>query len=75
MSYQNEKCAGISMAATDRQWYVTEDGCLSVGENVTSVTYHSSLNSILLTTNEPSLKILDATSGVLLQKSNLSGEC
>ncbi|XP_041353670.1 baculoviral IAP repeat-containing protein 6-like isoform X2 [Gigantopelta aegis] len=62
------------MAATDRQWYVTEDGCLSVGENVTSVTYHSSLNSIILTTNEPSLKILDATSGVLLQKSNLSAK-
>ncbi|XP_067680641.1 baculoviral IAP repeat-containing protein 6-like isoform X2 [Haliotis asinina] len=60
------------MAATDKQWFVGEDGCLSVGETVTGVTYHSSLNSIILTTKEPSLKILDATSGIVLQKSDLS---
>lgn len=62
------------MAATDKQWFVGEDGCLSVGETVTGVTYHSSLNSIILTTKEPSLKILDATSGIVLQKSDLSGK-
>ncbi|KAK6180714.1 hypothetical protein SNE40_008714 [Patella caerulea] len=62
------------MAATDKQWLVIEDGCLSVGENVKHVTYHSSLNSVILSTKDKCVKILDATSGVILQKSHLCAE-
>ncbi|XP_064603703.1 baculoviral IAP repeat-containing protein 6-like isoform X3 [Liolophura sinensis] len=59
------------MAATE-EWFVGEDGCISVGEPTASVTYHSSLNTIIVVTKEPALKVIDVTSGSLLQKSNLS---
>ena len=61
------------MATTGKLWYVEEDGNVAVGEPSNSVTYHSSLNSIIVTTNEPAVKIYDVTSGSVLQKSNLSG--
>ncbi|KAH3853370.1 hypothetical protein DPMN_095892 [Dreissena polymorpha] len=61
------------MATTGKhQWYVYEDGCISVDEPVSSVTYHSSLNAIIVTTDEPGVKIYDVTSGSVLQKSDLS---
>ena len=61
------------MADTE-EWFVGEDGCLSVGKPTESVTYHSGLNTILVATKEPSVKVLDVTSGSLLQNSDLSGE-
>ena len=61
------------MAATEKQWYVGEDGCISIGVPARAVTYHSALNSIIVSTKEPSVKIYDVASGALLQKSNLSG--
>ena len=61
------------MATLGKQWYVEEDGSVTVGEPSKSVTYHSSLNSIIVTTDEPAVKIYDVTSGSVLQKSNLSG--
>lgn len=61
------------MAATEKQWYVGEDGCISVGVSASAVTYHSALNSIIVSTKEPSVKIYDVASGALLQKSDLSG--
>lgn len=61
------------MATTGKLWYVEEDGSITVGEPSNGVTYHSSLNSIIVTTDEPALKIYDVTSGSVLQKSNLSG--
>ena len=61
------------MAATEKQWFVGEDGCISVGEPTRSVTYHSALNSIIVSTKEPSVKIYDVASGAILQKSSLSG--
>lgn len=61
------------MAATEKQWFVGEDGCISVGEPTRSVTYHSALNSIIVSTQNPSVKIYDVASGVILQKSDLSG--
>ncbi|KAK3094209.1 hypothetical protein FSP39_025467 [Pinctada imbricata] len=60
------------MATTKKQWYVGEDGCISVGETASNVTYHSALNSIIVSTKEPSVKIYDVASGALLQKSDLS---
>ncbi|XP_062579414.1 baculoviral IAP repeat-containing protein 6-like [Saccostrea cucullata] len=60
------------MAATEKQWYVGEDGCISVGVSASAVTYHSALNSIIVSTKEPSVKIYDVASGALLQKSDLS---
>jgi baculoviral IAP repeat-containing protein 6 len=47
------------MAATEKQWFVGEDGCISVGEPTSSVTYHSALNSIIVSTKEPAVKIYD----------------
>lgn len=61
------------MAATEKQWFVGEDGCISVGEPTRSVTYNSALNSIIVSTKEPSVKIYDVASGAILQKSNVSG--
>lgn len=61
------------MAATEKQWFVGEDGCISVGEPTSSVTYHSALNSIIVSTKEPAVKIYDVASGAILQKSSLSG--
>ncbi|ESP03095.1 hypothetical protein LOTGIDRAFT_157060, partial [Lottia gigantea] len=62
------------MAATEKQWIIIEDGCLSVGENVQHVTYHTALNSVILSTKDKLVKVLDATSGVILQKSDLCAE-
>ena len=62
------------MATTGKQWFVGEDGCISVGEASSSVTYHVALNSIIVSTNEPSVKIYDVSSGSILQKSYLSGK-
>lgn len=60
------------MAESD-EWFVVEDGCLSIGQPIENVTYHSALNTILVSTKEPSIKILDVTSGSILQTSDLSG--
>ncbi|XP_070181060.1 dual E2 ubiquitin-conjugating enzyme/E3 ubiquitin-protein ligase BIRC6-like isoform X3 [Littorina saxatilis] len=62
------------MAATDRQWSVVEDGCLFIDKNLKSVTYHSSLNSIVLSSKDQTITVLDATSGIVLKKSDLSGQ-
>lgn len=58
----------------DSEWFVGEDGVLSVGGPTDSVTYHSGLNTILVVTKEPAIKVLDVTSGLLLKKSDLCGE-
>lgn len=60
------------MADTE-EWFVGEDGSLSVGKPTHSVTYHSGLNTILVSTKEPSVNVIDVTSGSVLQKSDLSG--
>ena len=60
------------MADSD-EWFVGEDGCLAVGKPVNNVAYHSTLNTILVATQEPSLQVIDVASGLLLQNSDLSG--
>ena len=65
---------GINVKMADsEEWFVGEDGYLSVGKTTLDVTYHSTLNAILVTTKEPALRVLDVTSGSLLQISDLSG--
>ena len=62
------------MASTaEEEWVQCEDGSLTIGELVHSVTYHSTLNTILVSTKEPSVKVIDVTSGSVLQSCNLTG--
>ncbi|ELT93547.1 hypothetical protein CAPTEDRAFT_223860 [Capitella teleta] len=61
------------MADSD-DWFVSEDGCISIGQPSKAVAYHPNLNAILVTTKEPALRILDVTSGSLLQTSSLSAD-
>lgn len=70
----DEISASVKMAATEKQWYVGEDGSLSVGEPAVGVTYHCALNAIIVSTKNPSLKVIDVTTGSLLQNSKLSGK-
>ncbi|XP_041468480.1 baculoviral IAP repeat-containing protein 6-like isoform X2 [Lytechinus variegatus] len=53
-------------------WSVEEDGSLSVGEQTVGIAYHPRLNTVLAVTAEPSIKVLDVNSGVILKKSSLS---
>ena len=62
------------MASAVRQWTIREDGCLIINKNLKSVIYHSSLNSIVLSSKDQTITVLDATSGIVLKKSDLSGE-
>lgn len=55
-------------------WSVEEDGSLSVDEQTVGIAYHPRLNTVLAVTAEPSIKVLDVNSGVILKKSSLSGE-
>ncbi|XP_064622207.1 baculoviral IAP repeat-containing protein 6-like isoform X2 [Lineus longissimus] len=58
--------------AGSAEWFIAEDGCLSIGESATGVTYHSTLNNVIVTTKEPAVKVIDVTSGSVLQKSDVS---
>jgi hypothetical protein len=61
------------MAAEDDDlWFFSEDGCISIGQLSKSVTYHPNLNTIIITTDEPAVRVLDVTSGSVLQTSSLS---
>ena len=59
--------------ADSEGWFVGEDGCLSIGQPSEAVSYHPTLNTILVTTKEPAVRVLDVTSGSLLHMSKLSG--
>ena len=61
------------MADSD-EWFVGEDGCLSIEKPVDNITYHPNLNTILVSTKEPGLHVLDVTSGSVLKTSDLSGQ-
>lgn len=65
----------MGVMADTEEWFVGEDGCLSVGKPAHSVTYHSGLNTILVSTKEPAVKVIDVASGSVLQTSDLSGKC
>ncbi|CAM1308829.1 BIRC6 (predicted) [Pycnogonum litorale] len=58
--------------ADSNEWYINEDGFLSVNDPSETIHYHPTLNAILVVTKEPAVKVIDVNSGSLLQKSNLS---
>ncbi|GAB6020665.1 hypothetical protein CHUAL_003335 [Chamberlinius hualienensis] len=49
------------------EWMLCEDGCLCINENINSVSYHPTLNAVLITTKESCIQVLDVCSGVILQ--------
>ncbi|XP_072169396.1 dual E2 ubiquitin-conjugating enzyme/E3 ubiquitin-protein ligase BIRC6-like [Diadema setosum] len=55
-----------------RGWSVEEDGSLAVGEQTVGIAYHPRLNTVIAITKEPSIKVLDVNSGIIIKKSSLS---
>ncbi|XP_056147249.1 baculoviral IAP repeat-containing protein 6 [Lampris incognitus] len=59
-----------SSASSD--WVVLRDGCLRCDEEgLRSLSYHPALNAILAVTSRGSIKVIDGTSGAILQASAL----
>ncbi|XP_056423373.1 baculoviral IAP repeat-containing protein 6 isoform X3 [Hyla sarda] len=57
-------------AAGSAEWLVLRDGCLQCDEHgVSSLSYHPALNAILAVTTRGSIKVIDGTSGAILQAS------
>lgn len=62
-------------AAGSSEWLVLRDGCLRCDEHgVSSLSYHPALNAILAVTTRGSIKVIDGTSGAILQASAVHGE-
>ncbi|XP_059504666.1 baculoviral IAP repeat-containing protein 6 isoform X9 [Stegostoma tigrinum] len=61
-------------AESDSDWLLTRDGCLSCEEGLRSLAYHPSLNAILAVTNRSTVKVIDGTSGAVLQVSRLNAK-
>ncbi|KDR13250.1 hypothetical protein L798_12638, partial [Zootermopsis nevadensis] len=60
--------------ADDDPWKLCEDGCLNVDTDSKSIIYHPNLNIILVSTKTSEVHVVDVNSGVILQKSSLSGK-
>ncbi|XP_047537096.1 baculoviral IAP repeat-containing protein 6 [Vanessa atalanta] len=58
----------------DDSLILREDGYIRMIFPVTSLTYHSNLNIIIVTTDEGRVHVLDVNSGVILQSSCLSAD-
>ncbi|GCB61656.1 dual E2 ubiquitin-conjugating enzyme/E3 ubiquitin-protein ligase BIRC6 isoform X1 [Scyliorhinus torazame] len=61
-------------AGAESDWLLTRDGCLSCEEGLRSLAYHPSLNAILAVTNRCTVKVIDGTSGTVLQVSRLNAK-
>lgn len=60
---------------TSSDWIVLRDGCLRCDEEgLRSLSYHPALNAVLAVTSRGSIKVVDGTSGAILQASALHGE-
>ncbi|XP_064411867.1 baculoviral IAP repeat-containing protein 6 isoform X3 [Latimeria chalumnae] len=60
--------AAAASPASD--WIVLRDGCLRCDEDgLHSLSYHPALNAILAVTSQGSIKVIDGTSGAILQAS------
>lgn len=60
---------------TSSDWIVMRDGCLRCDEEgLRSLSYHPALNAILAVTSRGSIKVIDGTSGAILQASALHGK-
>lgn len=56
----------------DDSLILREDGYICMNFPVTSLTYHSNLNKILVKNHLGSVHVLDVNSGLILQSSSLS---
>lgn len=64
-----------SGSSTSSDWIVLRDGCLRCDEEgLRSLSYHPALNAILAVSSRGSIKVIDGTSGAILQASALHGE-
>lgn len=64
-----------SGSSTSSDWVVLRDGCLRCDEEgLRSLSYHPALNAILAVTSRGSIKVIDGTSGAILQASALHGK-
>lgn len=64
-----------SCSFSSSDWIVLRDGCLRCDEEgLRSLSYHPALNAILAVTSRGSIKVVDGTSGAILQASALHGE-
>lgn len=62
-------------SSTSSDWIVVRDGCLRCDEEgLRSLSYHPALNAILAVTSRGSIKVIDGTSGAILQASALHGK-
>jgi len=59
--------------ADDGPWELAEDGCLNIETDSRTIIYHPNLNIILASTISSEVYVVDVNSGVVLQKSSLSG--
>ncbi|XP_076756528.1 BIR repeat containing ubiquitin-conjugating enzyme isoform X2 [Xylocopa sonorina] len=64
----------MSKMADDDPWLLKEDGYLNVDTKCKSIIYHANLNVLLITTGSAQVYVFDVNSGVILQKSSLSGK-
>ncbi|XP_054010480.1 baculoviral IAP repeat-containing protein 6 isoform X1 [Hylaeus anthracinus] len=64
----------MSKMADDDPWLLKEDGYLNVDTECKSIIYHDNLNVLLITTGSAQVYVVDVNSGVILQKSSLSGK-
>ncbi|XP_066552631.1 baculoviral IAP repeat-containing protein 6 isoform X3 [Amia ocellicauda] len=61
-----------SCSSASSDWIVLRDGCLRCDEEgLRSLSYHPALNAILAVTSRGSIKVIDGTSGAILQASAL----
>lgn len=63
-----------SKMADDDPWLLKEDGCLNVDTECKSIIYHANTNVLLITTGSAQVYVFDVNSGVILQRSCLSGK-
>ncbi|XP_046485616.1 baculoviral IAP repeat-containing protein 6 isoform X2 [Neodiprion pinetum] len=59
--------------ADDDPWSLKVDGYLNVDTECKSIIYHPNLNVVLITTADAQVYVFDVNSGVILQKTSLSG--
>ena len=60
------------MASTDYRWLIEAKGCLVINEDIHSIVYHASQNVIIVTLFGEQIKVIDATSGIMIKSSDLS---
>lgn len=61
--------------ADDETWLLKEDGYLSLDCECKSIIYHPNINVVLITTGNAQVCVFDVNSGLILQRSFLSGKC